>query len=268
MSAAATPADVLAGTARWCVVEGDALDALRAMPSASVDAVVTDPPYCSGSVSEASRSAASGQGLRTETLAKFGWFVGDNMGTAGLVWLLRAMAFEALRVVKPSGSMLVCCDWRMVPNLAPALESAGWRFQNIIVWNKGSMGLGAGFRAQHEMVLHYTAGSPVYHDKGSANVLTVGRIGADEREHQTQKPVDLIRQLLRVVCPRDGVVFDGFGGSGTTGVAALIEGMRAILAERAPEHVATARARCGDAEASTDRRAPATQGQLFAAVGS
>ena len=45
MSAAATPADVLAGNARWCVVEGDCADVLRSLPDASVDAVVTDPPY-------------------------------------------------------------------------------------------------------------------------------------------------------------------------------------------------------------------------------
>ena len=242
---------------------GDALDLLRALPDASVDAVVTDPPYCSGSVSEASRSAAKGQGLRSENLAKFGWFVGDNMGTAGLVWLLRTMAFEALRVVKPSGSMLVFCDWRMVPNLGPALESAGWRFQNIVVWNKGTMGLGAGFRAQHEMVLHYTAGAPVYHDLGVPNVITVPRVDRDEREHQTQKPVELIRQLLRPVCPRDGVVFDGFCGSGTTGVSALSESMRVILAERALENVTTARARCHATVNDSDHRAPASQMALF-----
>mgnify|MGYP006315672221 FL=1 len=263
MSAAATASDVLSGAARWCALEGDGLFVLAGLPGASVDTVTIDPPYCSGGVSEASRTASTGQGLRSENLAKFGWFVGDNMTTAGLVWLLRSTAFEALRVVKPSGSLLVFADWRMVPNLGPAIESAGWRYQNLIVWNKGSMGLGTGFRAQHEMVLHYTAGAPVYHHKGTSNVITVPRVTGDDREHQTQKPVRLMRELLRVVSPVDGVVVDTFAGSGSTGVAALEEGMRAILCERAAAHVETIRERCAAVATGVDHRAPVEQGRLF-----
>ena len=45
--ARATPEDVLAGRARWCVVEGDALALLASLPDGCVDAVVTDPPYAS-----------------------------------------------------------------------------------------------------------------------------------------------------------------------------------------------------------------------------
>jgi site-specific DNA-methyltransferase (adenine-specific) len=222
---------------------GDGVEMLRALGPASVDAIVTDPPYCSGSVSEASRSAAKGQGLRSETLQKLGWFVGDNMGTAGLVFLLRAMAWEAQRVLKPSGSLLVFCDWRMLPNLAPAIESTGLRYQNLIVWDKGAMGLGTGFRAQHELVLHFTAGAPEYHDKGTANVLGSKRVGRHERQHQTQKPVELLQALIEVVCPPGGLVVDPFAGSGSTGVAALRCGRSFIGAEREAAHVATAETR-------------------------
>lgn len=40
----ATPADVLAGRARWCVVEGDCAEALRSLPIGCIDALVSDPP--------------------------------------------------------------------------------------------------------------------------------------------------------------------------------------------------------------------------------
>jgi site-specific DNA-methyltransferase (adenine-specific) len=115
------------------IIHGDCLQAMMDLPDASIDAIVTDPPYCSGGVSEASRSAAKGQGLRSENITRFGWFIGDNMGTAGFIWLMRSVAFESIRLLKKSGSMLVFCDWRMVPNLAPAIESAGFRYQNMIV---------------------------------------------------------------------------------------------------------------------------------------
>ncbi len=224
--------------------QADALDFLTALEDASVDAIITDPPYCAGAVSEAQRTAAKGQGLRSESMKRFGWFVGDNMGTAGLSWLLRAVAFEAVRVLKPSGHILIFCDWRMLATLAPAIESAGVRYQNLVVWDKGSMGMGLGFRAQHELVMHFTVGAPEYHDKGTSNVLKEGRIHATDREHQTEKPSELIERLVRVVTPAEGVVVDTFCGSGSTGVAARRAGRKFLGCDRELAHVETARRRC------------------------
>lgn len=224
------------------IIHGDCLQVMAEMSDATVDAVITDPPYCSGAVSESSRAQAKGQGVDA---GKFGWFVGDNMGTAGLAFLLRAMAFEAVRLLRSSGSLLVFCDWRMVPSLAPAIESAGLRYQNMIIWDKGSAGLGAGFRAQHEVVLHFTAGSPKYFDASAGNVLRCRRVTPNDREHQTQKPVELMETLIRTVCPPEGVVLDPFGGSGSTAVAAENLGRSAICIERDLQHVTTARRRIG-----------------------
>ena len=186
------------------ILTGDCIDVMRTLGNESIDAIVTDPPYCAGSVSEASRTAAPGQGIRSENLRRMGWFVGDNMGTAGIVWLLRAVAFESCRLLRPSGSLLCFMDWRQVSNIAPAIESAGLRFQNLIVWDKCSLGLGTGFRSTHEMVGHFTNGAPVYHDASRGNVLRHPRVRAADREHQTQKPLELLRDLLRVVVPPGG----------------------------------------------------------------
>jgi DNA modification methylase len=224
------------------IIRGDALDILRSLPRASIDAVITDPPYCSGAVAETNRTAAKGQGHRRDR-QRFGWFTGDNMGTAGLVFLLRAVAFESVRLLRPTGSLLVFCDWRMAANVTPAIESAGLRHQNIIVWDKRSMGLGLGFRMQHEFVLHFTNGAPRYYHLGTGNVLRVGRIQADARLHQTEKPVELIERLIRVVCPPDGVILDPFGGSGTTAIAAASCGRDAICIERDPAAIAVAERR-------------------------
>ena len=225
---------------------GDCLEVMDLI--VGVDAIVTDPPYCSGAVSEAGRTAAKGQGLRSENMAKLGWFVGDNMGTAGLVFLLRSMAFRAAQILNPDGSMLVFCDWRMVPSLAPAIESAGLRFQNMVVWDKGMMGLGLGFRAQHEIVLHYTAGSPKYHDLGTSNVLRSARVGSGDREHQTQKPVDLLERLVRVACAPGAVVLDPFMGSGSTGVACANLDRKFVGIEREPKYFDIACRRIEDAQ--------------------
>lgn len=222
---------------------------MRGMPDNSIDLIATDPPYCSGSVSEASRTAAKGQGLRSDNIQRFGWFVGDNMGTSGLVWLLRSVACEAVRILKPTGSLLMFCDWRMVSNLQPAIESAGLRFQNLVVWDKTHMGLGTGFRAQHELILHFTNGSPEYHNRSTSNVIQCRRADRHQREHQTQKPVELMERLIAVACPEQGSVFDPFMGSGTTGVAAVRLGRSFTGIEREPNYFTIAKRRISEATA-------------------
>ena len=70
-----------------------------------------------------------------------------------------------------------------------------------------------------------------------------GRRGGRKNIHPTVKPVSLMRYLCRLVTPPGGVVLDHFMGSGTTGIAALIEGFRFIGIEREPEYLEIARAR-------------------------
>jgi len=215
-------------------------DALEIMPSlGAVAAVIMDPPYCSGGFSEAGRKAAKGQGLRSETIRDVGWFVGDNMGTAGIAWLLRSVALRGHEILEDGGSIVCFTDWRMVVNIGPAIESAGLRWQNMVIWDKKAAGLGTGFRARHEVILHFVKGTGVFHDCSMGNVIQVNRTPSHDREHQTQKPVELMAALVRVVCKPAGVVLDPFAGSGSTLVAAKLEGRRAIGIERAEEHCAT-----------------------------
>jgi hypothetical protein len=76
---------------------------------------------------------------------------------------------------------------------------------------------------------------------------------------ETVKPLGLMRWLVRLVTPPGGTVLDPFAGSGTTGEAAVIEGLRCILIEKDADYVALARVRLakpmqpglfGDLEAS------------------
>jgi site-specific DNA-methyltransferase (adenine-specific) len=211
-------------------------DCLEILPTLGpVDAVITDPPYCSGAATEAGRGSATHQGLRSETMrsGRFQWFGADNMTTAGLCELLRSMCVRA--PVHESGSILSFCDWRMVTMLAPAMESAGWRLRNLLIWDKGHFGAGTGFRPRHEMVIHLTKRAPVFHSASLGNVLPHSRVGAD-REHPTEKPVELIEDMLRVVSPDGGAVLDPFMGSGTTGVACAKLGRKFIGVEIDPRY--------------------------------
>lgn len=227
----------------WVVYEGDCLEVMRTLSSGSVGALITDPPYCSGGFNESQKHHAKGQGCRSETLRDIGWFVNDNMTTGGLVWLLRQVSCEAYRLLPDGGSMCIFTDWRMYAHLAPALESSGLRLQNLVVWDKGSPGLGTGFRPQHELIIHLTKGKPTFYDRSVGNVISAKRIHSSRRLHQTEKPLDLLRALVRVTCPPNGVVLDPFCGSGSTLVAARDEGRRSIGIERDCDYCAVVRKR-------------------------
>lgn len=57
------------------------------------------------------------------------------------------------------------------------------------------------------------------------------------------KPIDLMRWLCRLVTPPHGLVFDPFTGSGTTGIAALLEEFNFMGVELSPEYIALAEKR-------------------------
>lgn len=228
------------------LVQGDALADLHSLGDESVDVMLTDPPYCSGGISEAGRKSAKAQGMdHAVRSGRFAWFVGDNMGTAGLAYLLREVGREALRVLMPGSSILVFQDWRQVPNVVPAIESAGLRYSGMVVWDKGAMGLGRGFRVRHELVLHFTKGKGAYHSKSVPNVILCPRPHSSKRSHPTEKPVPLLSKLLDVTCPPGPgrVVVDPFAGSGATGEAALLRGADFYGIERDPAYIAKARRR-------------------------
>lgn len=65
----------------------------------------------------------------------------------------------------------------------------------------------------------------------------------DGNIHPTVKPTDLMRWLCRLVTPPGGLVFDPFAGSGSTGKAAMLEGLRFVGAEMTAEYIPIARAR-------------------------
>ena len=73
--------------------------------------------------------------------------------------------------------------------------------------------------------------------------------------HPTVKPLALMRWLIRLVTKPGDIVLDPFGGSGTTGAAALLEGRRVILVERDPRYAEIARARLQHAAPTRDRLA-------------
>ena len=145
------------------IYHGDCLDVLADL-DVSIDAVVMDPPYASGTRKEMGKSS-SGAMLRAGRFADRP-IENDQMTTQGFVWLMRAVAYRTKDMLPDGGSLLSFIDWRQWPNLVGALETCNYRVQGMIVWDKQSIGMGNGFRRQHELICHASKGVPIVHDKG------------------------------------------------------------------------------------------------------
>ena len=106
----------------------------------------------------------------------------------------------------------------------------------------------------------------VHREEGSAGMQSP-RAGAGRKRdevrnhHPTVKPIRLMRWLCRLVTPPGGLVFDPFAGSGSTGVAAVLEGFDFVGCELDPGHVAIAEARIGHAKTSPGEWADTAPGK-------
>lgn len=220
------------------VAHSDAMAALEAIDHHSLDALIIDPPYCSGGSSEADKVVARSQGIKKDRDA---WFVGDAMTSGAYAWTMREMAMRARAVLKPDAVMLVFCDWRMSSTLAPAIESAGLRYRNHLIWDKKSPALGKGFRAQHEHILLFVNGRTMPGFTARfGSVLTYPRLHHTKKQHPCEKPVGLLSDLIEGSTPPGGVVADVFCGSGSLGEAAVRLGRTVILSDWDPAFAAAA----------------------------
>lgn len=232
----------------WTLLHGDALRSLMRLPDACADAVVTDPPYSSGGFTRGDRmGSTTNKYVQTQTKIERPDFAGDNRDQRGyLVWCSVWMN-EALRVVKPGGSILTFTDWRQLPVTTDAVQSAGFVWRGIVPWDKGegTRPRRGGFRAQAEYVVWGTAGHlREDHEEYLPGWVHVP-VTQSDKHHITGKPTDLMRELVRIA-PRGGLIVDPFAGSGTTGVACIEQGRRFVGVEATAEYHEVARARLAE----------------------
>jgi site-specific DNA-methyltransferase (adenine-specific) len=248
------PSDVLAPhytDDQVTLYHGDALAILPQLSPGSVDALITDPPYSSGGQYKTDRSAPTGQKYSDAVVDVLPDFSGDNRDQRSFLLWMNLWLGEALRVVRPGGICALFSDWRQLPTITDALQIGGWVWRGVVPWVKPSGRPSFKKRAylnQCEYVVWGTAGLSV-HPNGDTEPLPGFYHGAPPRvrEHQTQKPLDVMRGLVRI-CPEGGTVLDPFMGAGTTGVAAILEGRQFIGVELLDHHAAVAERRIREAQ--------------------
>lgn len=239
---------------------------MEQLPSESIDMVATDPPYSSGGAFRGDRmKSTDDKYTQSEFQGRRPDFMGDNRDQRAFLAWSTIWFGEMLRMSTADGRLVAFIDWRQLPTLTDAVQCGGWIWRGIVPWNEGegTRPTPGGFRNQCEYVVWCSKG-PL--PTGAEGVLVLPgfiqvTVKQDDKFHQTGKPTELMRQLVKV-CRPGGLVFDPFAGSGTTGVAALMEGRRVILCERVPEYAEISRRRCEAVEQGIDWRKP-EQPSLF-----
>lgn len=245
------------------IMQGESLAALRELPAATFDAVVTDPPYSSGGQFRGDRARAPEDKYRlrgSKTVDPD--FAGDNRDQrAYLAWCALWMS-ECLRVSKPGALIMVFTDWRQLPTTSDAIQCGGWVWRGIVPWDKGdgARPMLGGFRSQCEYVVWGTRGASAGGPIATApQGMFRATVKPGEKMHLAGKPIELMRELLAPL-DRGSHVLDPFAGSGSTGVAAQGLGLDATLIEIEPAYVEIIEARL--ASGNVLRRGEAAQGVL------
>jgi site-specific DNA-methyltransferase (adenine-specific) len=212
----------------------DALDVLPAIAAASIDALVTDPPYCSGGTSLAERTRdpvqkycfnANDRGRPS--------FSGDARDQRSFAFWATTWLRLSRRAVRPDGYAMVFSDWRQLPTVTDALQAAGFIWRGVIAWDKGRASRAPHkgyFRHQCEYVVWGTNGGCRPAAGGPFDGCIQQHVNRADKHHLTGKPTAVMKHLISCV-PVGGSVLDLFAGSCTTGVACALSGRAFIGCE-------------------------------------
>ncbi len=239
--------------AGWTLLRADCDAAMRSIDAGSVDLVYADPPFATNLV-QRGRSVDQAYDDRWTGMPEYLDFM-----TARIEGMHRVLAAD--------GAILLHCDWRTSHHLRFVLDRVFGpdRFVNHLVWRYGLGGSSPNrFARKHDDILYYARGEDRWFEppmvpatsrrmagqlKKATDVLdvpSINNMAAERTGWPTQKPLALLRMLVRACLRPGGTLLDPFCGSGTSLVAAVEGGRRAIGVDRDPAAIRISRDRLAD----------------------
>lgn len=248
--------EVIDGKRRWWVVCADNAEVLPTLPDKSVAHVITDPPFEAEAHTLQRRAKREGGLMNPKPLSFSALtepdrvFVSEQFARMTQRW---ALAF---------------CQVEAVNRWSETLVRAGMNTKRIGVWVKpDAMPQFSGDRpgmGYESIVFAHAPGRSRWNGGGRVAVFTHNKNSGGKHDHETQKPLPLMLELVELFTDPDEVILDPFAGSGTTGVACLRLGRRFIGIEKDEKYAAIARERlAAESQGLSLRDARAGQQSLF-----
>jgi site-specific DNA-methyltransferase (adenine-specific) len=178
----------------------DCIEGMKKIPSASIDMVLTDPPYTSPTVHAFGRQKVN----RLSDLAIQEFYFAE-------------IKKEWERILKPNAPVLIFCDDIYSAVLMGLFYE--WQQKNLVIWDKGKIGMGNPFRKQHELVFYANRGSIVLNKEKLTHIPTVIKEPLSKEFHGAEKPIKLLEKLINGLTENGSIVLDCFMGSGSTAIA-------------------------------------------------
>ncbi len=229
------------------ILSGDCIEAMRSLPSASVDMVFADPPYNLQLGGDLNRPDGSHVDAVTDHWDQFDSFAVYDKFT-------REWLSEARRVLKPNGSLWVIGSYHNIFRVGSILQDLGFWILNDVVWRKANPMpnfKGTRFTNAHETLIWASQGEKARYTFNYRTMKTLNdelqmrsdwvlpicggpeRIKRDgHKAHPTQKPEALLYRVMLATTNKGDVVLDPFFGTGTTGAVAKRLGREWIGCER------------------------------------
>ncbi|MGO1545570.1 MAG: DNA-methyltransferase [Gulosibacter sp.] len=267
------------------VLHGDNLPILRSLPDASFQLIYLDPPFNTGRQQrresmKTSRSASGTRvGFQGKTYETVRGLVTSYNDAFDDYWaFLEPRLEEAWRLLAPTGTLYLHLDYREVHYAKVLLDALFGRecFLNEIIW---AYDYGARTKkrwpSKHDTILVYVKDPNKYHFDSeevdrepymAPGLVTPEKVargklptdvwwhtivspnGREKTGYATQKPLGILRRIIAASSRRGDWVLDFFGGSGTTGAAALQLERRFLLIDENPEAITTMQRRFADAD--------------------
>lgn len=202
------------------LIFGDCLSELGKIEPKSIKALITDPPYMIGAASVGKANAKSGL-----------WVDMENSSYWYAEWLKRAR-----ETLTDDGYACVFCNWRSLPTLMCAFSSLAWGIDSLMVWDKDWIGPASKkqLRPTYELVIFASMPASKIENRSASDVFKCKWMAAHSgvSGHPAEKPIDVLRHIINLVSNEGDIILDCFAGSGTTAIAASMEGRGFICIEK------------------------------------
>ena len=215
----------------------DCLNVLKEIDDNSIDLVVTDPPYevITGGRNGGVKGKPSGILTENKQLMK-------SIPKADL-WLS-----ECFRVMKDGTHIYIMTNTLNLTNYLNIINSVGFKLHNLLVWNKNNTTPNRWYMKNCEYVIFARKGfAKSINNPSSQTVHNFNNI-IGNKQHPTEKPVDLMKLYVENSSQVGDMVLDPFMGSGSTGVACKELGRNFIGVELDKQYFDIAESRINNVE--------------------